>query len=239
MRYRIGICDDEVIQLKVESLYLNEIAKRNNIEINHKGFDNPEELIEFLKKYTFDILLLDIDLKNEVSGIELATMLVAKYPKMIIIFVTGHPEFTFEAFNIEATGYVVKPIDMSKFERILLKAFHLVDGIKKTSKEIPFIITEENIKKKINQEDIIYIQRRAAKSFIITKEREYQVYETITSLYDRLKESFLRINQSEIVNVNRIKEIQEGYVYLKTGEAFTIGRTFRNDVMEAYFGQKK
>ena len=99
------------------------------------------------------------------SGIELATKLVAMYPQMVIIFVTGHREFTFEAFHIEATGYVVKPIDINKFERILLKAFHLVDGIKKTVKEIPFIITEENIKKKINQEEIIYIQRRGSKEF--------------------------------------------------------------------------
>ena len=64
------------------------------------------------------------------------------------------------------------------------------------------------------------------------------MYETITSLYDRLKDNFLRINQSEIVNVKRIKEIQDNHVYLRTGEVFTIGRTFRRGVMEAYFGQK-
>lgn len=234
MRYTVGICDDEKIQLKVNALFLNEIALKNKIEIKYKGFEHPTELMLFLEKYPVDVLLLDIDLNNEISGLELATKLAAKYPKLIIIFVTGHREFAFEAFEIEANGYILKPIDINKLERILLKAFHLVDDMKKGSKEMPFIITEENIKKKINQEDIIYIQRRAAKSYIVTKEREYQVYETMTSLNDRLKDNFFRINQSEIVNINKVKEIKNNNLHLKTGESFVIGRTFRKDVMETY-----
>ena len=66
MRYKVGICDDEAIQLKVTALYLNEIAKRNNMDINHKAFENPDDLVKFLKKYPLDVLLLDIDLKNEI-----------------------------------------------------------------------------------------------------------------------------------------------------------------------------
>lgn len=237
MRYTVGICDDEKIQIKVNALFLNEIALKNKVDIIYKGFENPTELLTFLEKHTVDVLLLDIDLNNEISGIELASKLAAKYPKLIFIFVTGHREFAFEAFEIEANGYVVKPIDINKLERILLKAFHLVDGMKKESKEMPFIITEENIKKKINQEEIIYVQRRAAKSFIVTKEREYQVYETITSLNNRLKDNFIRINQSEIVNINKIKEIKNNNMHLKSGESFVIGRTFRKDVMETYLNR--
>ncbi len=239
MVYTVGICDDETIQIKVEILYLKEIARRKNIDIKCKGFENSDDLISCLKQQPLDVLLLDIDLKNEVSGIELAVKLMASYPRMVIIFVTGHREFAYEAFDIEATGYIVKPIEINKFERILLKAFQLVNGMKKTRESTPLVITEENIKKKISQEDIIYIHREGTKSFIITKQREYRVYETIASIFKRLKGDFLRINQSEIVNGRRIKEIRDNQIYLNTGEIFPIGRTFRNNVIEAYFGQKE
>lgn len=58
----------------------------------------------------------------------------------------------------------------------------------------------------------------------------------MTSLCERLGDSFLRINQGEIVNRNMIKEIKGNTMYLKNGREMSIGRTYRKEVMEKYFG---
>lgn len=58
----------------------------------------------------------------------------------------------------------------------------------------------------------------------------------MTSLCGRLGDSFLRINQGEIVNRNMIKEIKGNTMYLKNGREMSIGRTYRKEVMEKYFG---
>ncbi|MBR3770365.1 MAG: LytTR family transcriptional regulator, partial [Lachnospiraceae bacterium] len=70
-----------------------------------------------------------------------------------------------------------------------------------------------------------------------THEKEYQVYETITSLCERIGSGFIRVNQGEVVNAELIKEIKGNTIYLKDGKEMTIGRTYRKDVLSRYFGK--
>jgi DNA-binding LytR/AlgR family response regulator len=97
------------------------------------------------------------------------------------------------------------------------------------------VITVENLKKKILQNDILYIERQQAKSVIFLKGKEFGVYETITSLAERLTNDFIRISQSYIVNKAFIAGIKGNNVLLKNGMDIPIGRTYRKNVLEAYY----
>lgn len=235
MPYQVGFCDDEVYQIKVNNLFLKEIASKNGYAFNCHGFSSGKQLRNYLASYHLDLLFLDIDLGDE-TGIEVAAWVAQNYPDTIIIFVTGHREFAEEAFEVEALGYLVKPYDIKKMENVLKKAMNLLEkkAVEKSAAEI--IITDENIKKKISCQDILYVERQQSKSIITTRQKEYQVYETITSLCERLGDSFIRINQGEIVNNNMIKEIKGNAVYLKNGKEMSIGRTYRKEVLAKYFG---
>lgn len=233
MEYIIGICDDESLQVKVNSLYIKEIAARNQIRVTLNSFCNSTELFSFLENHHLDILFLDIDLGEE-SGIDIAERLAQQYPNISVIFLTGHREFTNEAFDVNALGYVVKPINEQKLERTLNKAFTQAYGIKSRAVSSSLIITEENIKKNINQADILYIERVQAKSLIHTSKRIYQIYEPLTFLYERLDKSFLRINQSEIVNRKEIVTIRGNTVFLRDKRQLSIGRTYKKEVMAAF-----
>lgn len=236
MAYQIGLCDDEEYQIKLNGLYLKEIASKKRLDIECHGFKTGKQLLKYLSVKHLDILFLDIDLGEE-SGIELAALLAARFPELVVIFVTGHREFTGEAFEVEAMGYLVKPFDIKKMESILSKALLQVSGIQRNQEDKEIIITDENLKKKIHIGDILYIQRQQSKSMIHTGHRTYNVYETITSLYERLGEGFLRINQGEVVNIKEIKELNGNVVLLKNGLEMSIGRTYRKEVLAKYFGK--
>lgn len=237
MAYQIGLCDDEEYQIKLNGLYLREIASKNSYDIKCHGFKTGRQVLKYLTVNSLDILFLDIDLGEE-SGIEVATELAEKYPELVVIFVTGHREFTGEAFEVEAMGYLVKPFDIKKMESILSKALLQVSAIQKKQEEREIVITDENLKKKININDILYIQRQHSKCIIYTRHRTYNVYETMTSLYERLGEGFLRINQGEVLNMREIFEIRSNVVVLKSGIQMSIGRTYRKEVLEKYFGRE-
>lgn len=236
MPYQIGLCDDEVYQIKVNSLFLKEISAKNHYDFQYHGFQTGDQLRNYLKTNHLDILFLDIDLGQE-SGIEIATWVAKNYPDVITIFVTGHREFAVEAFEVDAIGYLVKPYDIKKLDNVMKKAMIQLEQKNKQEEAQEIIITDENLKKKIDCRDILYIERRMAKSIIVTKQKEYQVYETITSLCERVGDSFMRVNQSEVVNISLISEIKGNEVYLKNGKVFTIGRTYRKAVSEQYFGK--
>lgn len=236
MSYQIGFCDDEVYQIKVNSLFLKEIASQKGYDFEYHGFQSGKQLQKYLERNSLDILFLDIDLGDE-TGIEIATWISMNYPEIIIVFITGHREFAEEAFAVDAVGYLVKPYDIKKMENVMKKVMQQLEAptLAEVSQEI--VITDDNLKKKIDCRDILFIVRQQSKSIIKTKQREYQVYETITSLCEKVGDSFIRVNQGEVVNRALIAEIVGNTVYLKDGMSMTIGRTYRKNVVDKYFNQ--
>lgn len=235
VKYQVGICDDEEYQIKLNGLYLKEIASKNNWDMECRGFKSGTHVLKYLETKHLDLLFLDIDLGEE-SGIHIAAQIAAKYPKVVVIFVTGHREFTGEAFEVEAMGYLVKPYDIKKMESILKKARLQVSAIQKQDDNKEIVITDENIKKKVKVQEILYIERQLSKTIIYTEKQSYKVYETISSLYDRLGDGFLRINQGEVISLKEISEIRGNLVILKNGNEMSIGRTYRQEVIAKYFG---
>ncbi|MDF2944534.1 MAG: DNA-binding response regulator [Herbinix sp.] len=234
MKYNIVVCDDENLALKINCVCIEELIKKYKIDASVTGFVNGDKLIEFAENNEVDLAFLDIDLKG-MNGIVVAARILKKNPKVTTIFITGHREFAYDAFTVEAFSYLTKPIDPDRLERIFKKAIlHANDVNNRKLRVAPLVITEENIKKKINQSIIIYIERVETQSTIVTKTSKHYVYETITSLAERLEENFLRINQGIIVNLIEVSILQGNQVTMKTGEVFTIGRTYSKAVKKRY-----
>lgn len=233
MKYNIIVCDDENITLKINCTYINELAKKFKVEVNVTGFYSGEKVLEYVENNEIDIAFLDIDLKG-MNGIEVAARILKKNPRVITVFITGHREFAYDAFTVEAFGYLTKPIDPDRLEKVFKKAILQVNDINNRKMRAPLVITEENIKKKINSSIVLYIERVEAQSVIVTKVSKHYVYETITSLADRLEENFLRINQGIIVNLKEVESIQANLTTMKTGEVFSVGRTYSKEVKKKY-----
>jgi DNA-binding LytR/AlgR family response regulator len=233
MKMNIIVCDDENIALKIDCTYIEELAKKYRVDANILGFLSGDKVLEYMEHNDIDIAFLDIDLKG-MNGIALASKLIKKNPRLITIFVTGHKEFALEAFSVEAFSYLVKPIDPDRMERIFKKAILQVNDINNRLQRVPLIITEDNIKRKINQSSIIYIERVGSQSIIVTRTAKHSVYETITSLSNRLEENFLQINQGIIVNLEEVLIIKGHQVAMKAGETFSVGRTYSKDVKRKY-----
>lgn len=233
MRMNIIVCDDESIALKINCTYIEELAKKYRIDANVTGFLSGEKVIEFLETNVIDVAFLDIDLKG-VNGLTVASRIIKKYPRVITIFITAHREYAYDAFTVEAFSYLTKPVDQERLERIFKKAIIQVNDIHNRRQRVPLIITEDNIKRKISQSCILYIERINSQSIIVSKAAKHAVYETITSLAGRLEENFLQINQGIIVNLEEVALIKGHLVTMKTGEIFTIGRTYSKDVKKKY-----
>lgn len=231
MAVGIGICDDEEFQVKLNKLHIEEIAKKNSWEVECYSFECGSQVLDYLKDNHLDILLLDIALQEE-SGIQVAAQIAEQYPSLHVIFVTGHREFASEAFEVGAIGYLVKPYNIQKMEKILYKVIPLISTMEKEKECKEIIITEERIKKKINVGEIIYIKREVPRSIIYTKTNIYKVYETICSIYGRLGDGFIRVNQGEIVNIQEILLIKGKKVVLKNGMEIQIGRTYCKELKE-------
>ena len=66
----------------------------------------------------FDVAFLDIDLRD-INGIELARRLKMRLPKLNVIFTTGYGDYAGDAFDLHASGYIMKPLTDEKVKREL------------------------------------------------------------------------------------------------------------------------
>lgn len=72
-------------------------------------FQKPLEALDYARNSPVDVAFLDVKMP-ELDGLGLAIQLKALHPKVNIIFVTGHSEYTNDAFALHASGYVHKPV---------------------------------------------------------------------------------------------------------------------------------
>ena len=75
-------------------------------------------MLEHLELIQPDILLLDISMP-EMSGLEVASLIAKLAAPPVIIFCTAFEQHALEAFNLKASGYLLKPVRKEELERVL------------------------------------------------------------------------------------------------------------------------
>ncbi len=80
------------------------------------GFQNSSETLVFAESNRIDAAFLDVELFGE-SGLDLAKKLLAINPRINIIFLTGHSEYTAEALALHCSGYILKPLTPEKIRQ--------------------------------------------------------------------------------------------------------------------------
>ena len=86
-----------------------------------QAFSNPADALEHAATHKIDLAFLDIEMPV-MSGLELAERLLRIDKTIKIIFVTGFKEYAFDAFGVNAIGYVLKPFSEEMIRREIEKA---------------------------------------------------------------------------------------------------------------------
>lgn len=87
------------------------------------GFNKPSEAIRYAKENRVALAFLDVELGLS-SGIDLCNELLQMNPRMNVVFLTAYPEYSVEAWNTEASGFMVKPITLEGVKAQLKKLRH-------------------------------------------------------------------------------------------------------------------
>ena len=116
----IAVVDDErMIREQICGLIENQV-----LDCRIKSYSSGEEIVASGKR--FDIIFLDIKVGG-MGGIETARRLREKNSEAVLIFVTGIKEYVFEALDLYAFQYLLKPINEKKFAEVLERAVKEVE----------------------------------------------------------------------------------------------------------------
>lgn len=203
----IAVVDDE----KGIRDHLCELIRKQKQPGRVESYATGEELLASGKR--FDIVFLDIRLEG-INGIETARKLREKQDDMVLIFITGLREYVFDALDLYAFQYLLKPVDEKKFAEVLGRAER--EAGRKREKQRIFLKTRNLT---LDQADILYIESRGKKVEIHTvrETEDIQIYAAMEELEGQLGEGFYRCHRSYIVNMVYIAEYNSDSIFLTNG----------------------
>ncbi len=227
-KIRCVIIDDEKHAI---SLLTSHISSMPNLELV-KAFHNPLlALSQLSEEDHIDIIFLDVEMPH-ISGIDLAVKLRPK--TRTIIFTSAYQQYAIDAFDVQASNYLLKPISLTKFTIAVAAVIEKELFQDKGSKNMAFFKTGEKGKlSRIRKHEIIYFE--AAKNYVsmVTFEKKELVYLTMKEIEKAFcTELFCRVHRSHIINVKKIEKIVGNTINLGNGHQVQMGITYREKFLK-------
>lgn len=222
----IAVCDDEKIVREQMREWIKEQCPGSEVDTYGSG----EEL--FLKKIKYDIIFLDIQMEG-MNGIETARQIRKTDGDAVLIFITGMKEYVFEAFDVAAFHYLLKPLQKEKFHEVLKRAEkEAVKNRECSEKKLMVRIRGSNML--IDLKDIRYIESQKRKAEIHVSGEVLEMYATMKELEQQLDESFYRCHRSYFVNMAYISEYNSDSISLTDGEEVYLAKGKYPEFVKTY-----
>lgn len=167
------------------------------------------------------------------NGIDTARILRQKTEHTVLVFITGVKEYVFDAFDVAAFHYLIKPIDEQKFADVFKRAVLEVGKKKQQANGQLFIKTRyRNIT--LEQNDVLYIESRGKKVEIHTKTDVIDAYAGIGELEKQLKQNFYRCHRGYLVNLAFITEYSNDSITLNNSESIILAKEKYGEFVKVY-----
>lgn len=222
----IAVVDDE----KVICQQIKILIEKNQTGCVIDTYGTGEELLQAGSSY--DMVFLDIQMEG-MNGIETAKALRQKAEDTVLIFITGIKEYVFDAFDVAAFHYLIKPIEEQKFNEVYERAVSEVKKRKQYQSGLLFVKTR-NRNVTFKQSEILYMESRAKKVEIHTKTGIMEVYAGIGELEKQLMGSFYRCHRGYLVNMAYITEYSNDSIILQQGEKVILAKEKYSEFVKVY-----
>lgn len=216
--FKVVICDDDLNQIELNESYALKFAKSRNIGVEFEKYNDSGALVKDIKSGNkeVDIFLLDIEMPN-MDGMELGRILRKKYENSIIIYITGFKKYAFDAFEVRAFDYLMKPITYEKFEKAFENVFSRIEELKyKQDKQKEFTIETKQEVLKVNYDEIYYFEKFLRKVRLVYSSGEIEYYNSFKKLMEELDMSkFVQCHQSFIVSIDKITNYKNQEIFIE------------------------
>lgn len=220
----IAVVDDE----KVIREQVGRLIRKQNPGCCITSYESGYELLESGER--FDMVFLDIQMDG-LNGIEAAEKLKRRKEDTIVIFVTGIREYVFDAFDVAAFHYLIKPIEEKKFAEVFHRAEAEILKRKKLENRQLFLKSKGIT---LSQNSILYIESRGKKAAIHTVKEIIEIYAVMSELEKQLSDSFYRCHRGYLVNMAYIVEYDNESITLNNGDSVYLTKKKHSEFVKTY-----
>jgi DNA-binding LytR/AlgR family response regulator len=199
------------------------------------------EASAFLQNEMPDLLVLDVEMPG-LTGIQLAKTLT-KSP--FIIFISSHPHYALDAFEVDAVDYLIKPVGIEKMMRAIEKVRVLAE-MKRTialqegfrlAENSSFFIKDKSSFLRIYNHEVLYIESLGDFINIFLENGQKKIaLVSLKNIEQQLpSKDFIRISRTHIVNQQKITSLESTSISLNK-IVLNVGKTYTATVLQSVMG---
>ena len=237
---KILIVEDEMI-----------IAANISLELNNLGYEvtgiitRGEEALLHIKHQQPDILLLDINLKGELDGIETAKEMQKKHNVPIIYLTANADDANFNrAKETHPYAFITKPFKKLDLKRAIELTLSQLKSSDSAALEMPptneeafvlndsIFVRQSSSMVKIYIKDIFYIEAQRNYCKIFTNKKEHLLVITLKEMDEKLpSKHFLRVHRSYIINISQVSEILTTHLVI-SNKAIPLNKVMKDELLK-------
>ena len=202
---------------------------------------NADEALAFLGANSVDLVFLDIEMPG-LNGMELARRLPERCQ---VVFTTAYSDYACESYDVDATDYLMKPIDPDRFNHAVDKALTFAGMMAAAEAPEPpaasaseEVLTVKSDRRyvRLRVDEITFVEGLKDYLIIHTADRRIVTRMTVKSLEEALPPQFLRVGKSYIVNRDKIDSFDNNDLYIGSS-VVPIGVSYKQEVLKILLGQ--
>jgi two-component system response regulator AlgR len=207
---RVLVVDDEALARARLSTLLGDC--RDPRAVVQAQAANAVQAMENLQHQPFDLVLLDIHMPGT-DGLQLAKVLNTLPSPPAVIFVTAHGEHALQAFELDATDYLTKPVRLERLQAALQKAERHVQARGQASADTPepevLVIQDRNRTERLPLADVIYFKAELKYITVRTATRHFILDGSLGELEAKYGERFMRIHRNALISKRAARALQK------------------------------
>lgn len=225
---KIAICDDEPFMAREIADRLSGYMEEKRVaSYRADSFSSGRALLESGRE--FDLIFLDIQMEQP-DGMETAKALRQRESRGLLVFVTVLKECVFDAFEVEAFDYLIKPLDSERFRRTMDRAVKALE--QRTAKSV--MVRRGTSREVIPLARIVYCEVQGRKIYLRESDGNIiDFYERLDDFQRRVDGRFFRCHRSYLVNLEYVRGCRAGQVTLARGGQIPVSRPRERELTEA------
>jgi two-component system LytT family response regulator len=227
------VIDDEKKSIKILKWELEKFNK--HVEIKNT-FTEPLKAIEYLHQNKVDFVFLNIEMP-QMDGFEFLTHFEDR--DFEVVFVTAYDDYAIKAIKAKAFDYLLKPINFDELKDLIHKMMTNIEQNKiKNLIDDKIQVNVDHHIELINKSNVLYCQGDGNYCHIFLKNgKSYMISKKLKYMESQLNgESFMRIHNSFIVNLNEVVQInkKETMLKLSNGKSIPVSRQKKDMVFDKF-----
>lgn len=241
MLLKIAICEDDPTQASNLKRMVADWGGQRGQKLQISVYGGCEAFLsDWMESMDFGLVLLDIDLGGDISGMELARRIRRKDKAVEILFVTGLPEYMSQGYDVSALHFLVKPVKAERLKGVMDKA---LASMKK--KERFLLLETDGDAERIPVSRIVYGEAFSHTTALylapedgVPAEASMEYREARMGLGDLEEQlgakEFFRCHRSYLVHLPYIRRIDRTLILLDYGASVPVSRGRRGEVYQAF-----